>query len=75
MLLAERAFAKAALAGQNRFSREIRPLVMENALGTALAPIPQAKKAAARVALVDLQDGNRAILSECFRQLALKPSW
>lgn len=72
MLYAERAFTKTALAGQNRFSREIRPLVMKNATGTALAPIPQAKKAAARVAMVDLQDGSRAILSECFRQFGIE---
>jgi PilZ domain len=45
---------------------------MDNALGTALAPIPQAKKAAARVAMVDLQDGSRAILSECFRQFGIE---
>lgn len=45
---------------------------MDNALGTALAPIPQAKKASARVAIVDLHDGSRAILSECFRQFGIE---
>jgi PilZ domain len=45
---------------------------MDNALGTALAPISQVKKAAARVAMVDLHDGSRAILSECFRQFGIE---
>ena len=45
---------------------------METGLGTALAPIPQTKKAAARIALVDLKDGPRAILTECFRQFGIE---
>jgi hypothetical protein len=45
---------------------------MENAFGTALAPIPQTKKAAARIALVDLKDGTRTILSECFKQFGIE---
>jgi hypothetical protein len=45
---------------------------MDNAFGTALAPIPQTKKAAARIALVDLKDGTRTILSECFKQFGIE---
>ncbi|HST12005.1 MAG TPA: PilZ domain-containing protein [Terriglobales bacterium] len=45
---------------------------MDNALGTALAPIPQSKKAAARIAIVDLKDGSQTILSECFRQFGIE---
>jgi hypothetical protein len=45
---------------------------MENAFGTALAPIPQSKKAAARIAMVDLRDGTRTILSECFKQFGVE---
>jgi hypothetical protein len=45
---------------------------MDNAFGTALAPIPQTKKAAARIAMVDLKDTTRAILSECFRQFGIE---
>jgi hypothetical protein len=45
---------------------------MDNAFGTALAPIPQSKKAAARIALVDLKDGTRTILSECFKQFGIE---
>ncbi|MFZ0953653.1 MAG: PilZ domain-containing protein [Candidatus Sulfotelmatobacter sp.] len=43
---------------------------MEKAFGTAPAPIPT-KKAAARVALVDLKDSARALLHECFRQFGI----
>jgi hypothetical protein len=45
---------------------------MDKAFGTALAPIPQKKKAAARIALVDLKDGTRTILSECFKQFGIE---
>jgi hypothetical protein len=45
---------------------------MNNALGTTLAPITQAKKAAARIAMVDLKDGSQAILTECFRQFGIE---
>jgi hypothetical protein len=46
---------------------------MENAFGTALAPIPQkTKKAGARIAIVDVKDTTRAILSECFRQFGIE---
>ena len=45
---------------------------MENAFGTALAPIPQKKKAAARIALIDLKDGARTILTDCFRQFGIE---
>jgi hypothetical protein len=41
---------------------------MDKAFGTALAPTPSPKKAAARVALVDLKESSRAMLTECFRQ-------
>jgi hypothetical protein len=45
---------------------------MENAFGTALAPIPQTKKAAARIAFVDLKDGTKTILADCFRQFGIE---
>ncbi|MFZ0758877.1 MAG: PilZ domain-containing protein [Candidatus Sulfotelmatobacter sp.] len=44
---------------------------MEKAFGTALAPTPS-KKAAARAALVDLKEGPRALLKECFRQFGIE---
>jgi Tfp pilus assembly protein PilZ len=46
---------------------------MDNAFGTALAPIPQTKQAAARIALVDLKDSTRTILADCFRQFGIQP--
>jgi hypothetical protein len=46
---------------------------MENAFGTALAPIPQTKQAAARIALVDLKDNTRNILADCFKQFGIDP--
>jgi len=45
---------------------------MDNALGTTLAPIAQPKKVAARIAMVDLQDGSQTILAECFRQFGIE---
>ena len=45
---------------------------MDKSLGTALAPIPPSKKASARVALVDLKEPAKTILSECFRQFGIE---
>lgn len=47
---------------------------MERALGTAptLAPSPAIRKLAARVALVDLTESSRFLLSECFRQFGIE---
>jgi hypothetical protein len=44
---------------------------MENSFGTAPALSPSAKKAAARVALVDLKESSRYLLTECFRQFGI----
>lgn len=44
---------------------------MQNAFGTALAPIPQTKKAAARIAFVDIKDAPKTILADCFRQFGI----
>jgi hypothetical protein len=44
---------------------------MEKAFGTALAPTP-VKKGMARVALVDLKESDRALLTECFRQFGIE---
>src|SRR6201984_1102271 len=67
-----RTFAKAVFTGQNRFGSENRHPPMNTGFGTALAPIPQTKKAAARIALVDLKDTARSILSECFKQFGIE---
>ncbi len=45
---------------------------MEKAFGTALAPNPPAKKGTARVALVDLKESDRYLLTECFRQFGIE---
>jgi PilZ domain len=45
---------------------------MDKSLGTALAPIPPSKKASARVALVDIKEPAKTILSECFRQFGVE---
>lgn len=45
---------------------------MENAYGTALAPIATTRKAAARVALVELKESSRCLLNECFRQFGIE---
>jgi hypothetical protein len=46
---------------------------MESSFGTALSPIPAKKKAAARVALVDLKDTTHSVLTECFKQFGVEP--
>src|SRR5271155_1440343 len=45
---------------------------MEKAFGIAPARISPTKKAAARVALVDLKESSRALLTECFRQFGIE---
>ena len=45
---------------------------MEKAFGTALAPIPETKKASARIAFVDLKDATKTILTDCFRQFGIE---
>src|ERR1700733_5983369 len=45
---------------------------MQKAFGTALAPAPTTKKAAARAALVDLKKSSRFLLTECFRQFGIE---
>ena len=49
-----------------------RPLDMERAFASSLAPSPTFRKVAARVALVDLTDTARALLTECFRQFGIE---
>jgi PilZ domain len=45
---------------------------MENAFATALAPSPSTRKAAARAALVGLNESSRVLLTECFRQFGIE---
>ena len=44
---------------------------MENALGTVFSPA-KTRKALARVALVDVKESARTVLSECFRQFGIE---
>jgi hypothetical protein len=44
---------------------------MQNAQGTVFSP-PHTKKALARVALVDVKESARTVLSECFRQFGIE---
>ena len=45
---------------------------MEKSFASVLPPPPVTRKAAARVALVDLKDSSRALLAECFRQFGIE---
>lgn len=45
---------------------------MDKSFGTMLAPLTPTKKAAARVALVDLKDSARVTLVDCFRQFNIE---
>jgi hypothetical protein len=46
--------------------------VMDKALGTAVSTIPASKKVSARVALIDVKESSRRILSDCFRQFGIE---
>src|SRR5437660_11826457 len=46
---------------------------MDTAFSSALAPIRPTKRAAARLALVDLAEPSQNILAECFRQYGIEP--
>jgi len=45
---------------------------MNNAFATTLAPISFVRKTAARAALVGLNESNRAVLTDCFRQFNIE---
>lgn len=45
---------------------------MQKSFATALAPASSRKKATARVALVDLKESTRYLLTECFRQFGIE---
>ena len=45
---------------------------MDKALASVLAPALSTRKAAARAALVDLNESSRNLLSECFRQFGIE---
>ena len=45
---------------------------MDKAFATALAPSAPTRKAAARAALVELNESSRNLLSECFRQFGIE---
>ena len=49
-----------------------RPIHMPKAFDTVLAPTHATKKAVARVALVDLKESSRYLLTECFRQFGIE---
>ena len=45
---------------------------MQKSSGIVLAPPPRSKKASARVALVDIKEPDRALLSDCFKQFGIE---
>lgn len=45
---------------------------MTTSTGTAPAPLPVHRKSVARVALFDLQEASRALVTECFRQYGIE---
>ncbi|HUO27225.1 MAG TPA: PilZ domain-containing protein [Candidatus Aquilonibacter sp.] len=45
---------------------------MEKAFASVLAPVSPAKKTAAHAALIDLDDGARTLLSDCFRHFGIE---
>jgi len=45
---------------------------MDRGFGTAVVPVPSSRKASARVALVELKEPARSVISECFRQFGIE---
>ncbi|HTW59251.1 MAG TPA: PilZ domain-containing protein [Terriglobales bacterium] len=45
---------------------------MDKAFATTVAPMPSTRRAAARAALVELNDASRNLLAECFRQFGIE---
>ena len=45
---------------------------MENTLEAVISPIPLAKKNSARIALINLKESSRGVLTECFRQFGIE---
>jgi hypothetical protein len=46
--------------------------ILDKALGSVLPNLPPARKVAARVALVDIQEPAQSILADCFRQFRIE---
>ena len=44
---------------------------MDSAASSSLIPIPPARKASARVALLDIQEPARSVLADCFKQFGM----
>lgn len=46
--------------------------IMDSNLGSSIAPIPPARKVAARIALLDIQEPARSVLTDCFKQFGME---
>ena len=64
-------FATRAARLHNGFEVEL-PLNMDKAFSSVFAPTLPTRKAAARAALVDLDESTRCLLAECFRQFGIE---
>jgi len=65
-------FSTRANSIHNGFRKWSLPLNMDKAFAPTFAPSPAIRKAAARAALVDLNDASRTLLAECFRQFGIE---
>lgn len=45
---------------------------MDSNLGSSITPIPPARKVAARIALLDIQEPARSVLTDCFKQFGME---
>jgi PilZ domain len=54
------------------FHKEFIPGLMNTTTGTSPAPQPGPRKSVARVALFDLNESSRSLVSECFRQFGIE---
>jgi hypothetical protein len=55
-----------------RLKASAPPLDMEKTLSSVLPSAPRARKFMARIALVDVKESSRTLLSECFRQFGIE---
>jgi hypothetical protein len=55
---------------QNGFTEMAQ--LMDSGYGSSISPIPAAKKVAARIALLDINEPARSVLTDCFKQFGME---
>ena len=71
-MLIFRVLFKTSRPPHNGFRKLSLPFIMDKAFVAPLVPTPPTRKAAARTALVGLNEPTRALMAECFRQFNIE---